>query len=38
MTTEAAVAKLYHLFSLGIPHDSVKELMETNLCGELTRP
>ncbi len=37
MTTEAAVAKLYHLFSLGIPSQRIKELMETNLRGELTR-
>ncbi len=38
MTTEAAVAKLYHLFSLGIAPARVKELMETNLRGELSRP
>ncbi|MBR3680712.1 MAG: asparaginase [Clostridia bacterium] len=37
MTTEAAVAKLYHLFSLGIPSRRIKELMETNIRGELTR-
>lgn len=36
MTTEAAVAKLYHLFSLGIPKDEIKQMMETDLCGELT--
>lgn len=36
MTTEAAVAKLYHLFSLGIPKDEIKYMMETDLCGELT--
>ena len=38
MTTEAAVAKLYHLFSMGLSSDRVKALMETNLVGELTRP
>ena len=37
MTTEAAVAKLYHLFSLGIPKDEIKRRMEENLRGELTR-
>ena len=36
MTTEAAVAKLYYLLSLGIPTDEVKEKMEQNLRGELT--
>ena len=36
-TTEAAVAKLYHLFSLGIPRDEIKRKMEENLRGELTR-
>ncbi len=36
MTTEAAVAKLYHLFSLGIPKDEIKQMMETDLCGELS--
>lgn len=36
MTTEAAVAKLYHLFSLGIAKDEIKRMMETNLCGELS--
>ena len=36
MTTEAAVAKLYHLFSLGIPKNSIKEKMEMDLCGELS--
>lgn len=35
MTTEAAVAKLYYLFSLGLPADEVKQLMETNLRGEM---
>ena len=36
MTTEAAVAKLYYLFSLGIPKEEIKRLMEEDLCGELT--
>ena len=36
MTTEAAVAKLYYLFSLGIPKDDMKQMMETDLCGELS--
>lgn len=37
MTTEAAVAKLYYLFSKGYSKEEVKKLMETNLVGELTR-
>ena len=37
MTTEAAVAKLYYLFSLGLPRDEIKAKMEENLRGELTR-
>ncbi|MBQ7357817.1 MAG: asparaginase [Clostridia bacterium] len=36
LTTEAAVAKLYYLFSRGYDSDKIKELMETDLCGELT--
>ncbi len=36
MTTEAAVAKLYHLFSLGISKSEIKRKMEENLAGELT--
>ena len=36
MTTEAAVAKLYHLFSLGIAKSEVKTMMEKNLSGELS--
>ena len=36
MTTEAAVAKLYYLFSLGISVDEIKEKMEQNLRGELS--
>ncbi len=34
LTTEAAVAKLYYLFSKGYSADDVKRLMETDLCGE----
>lgn len=36
MTTEAAVAKLYYLFSLGFDKERIKNLMEKNLSGELT--
>lgn len=36
MTTEAAVAKLYYLFSLGYDKEKIKELMEVNLRGELS--
>lgn len=36
MTTEAAVAKLYYLFSKGHGTAEVKRLMEQNLQGELT--
>jgi len=36
MTTEAAVAKLYHLFSVNISKSEIKRMMEKNLCGELT--
>ena len=36
MTTEAAVAKLYYLFSLGLQKSEIKVLMEKNLRGELT--
>ena len=36
MTTEAAVAKLYYLFSLGIGKDELKAAMERDLCGELS--
>lgn len=37
MTTEAAVAKLYYLFSKGYSKEKIKELMEQNLCGELSK-
>lgn len=36
MTVEAAVTKLYYLFSLGYSNSEIKRLMETNLRGELT--
>lgn len=36
MTTEAAVTKLYYLFSCGFAIPQIKELMERNLVGELT--
>ena len=35
MTTEAALTKLYYLFSLGIDKDEIKILMSKNLRGEL---
>ena len=36
MTTEAAVAKLYYLFSLDLTTDEIKHYMEKDLRGELT--
>ncbi len=36
MTTEAAVTKLYFLFSLNLSTEKIKELMERDLVGELT--
>ncbi len=38
MTTEAAVAKLYYLFSCGYDKETVKRKMEEDLCGEMTAP
>ena len=38
MTTEAAVAKLYYLFSCGYEKERVKTLMEQDLRGEMTVP
>lgn len=35
MTTEAAVAKLYYLFSKGYPREDILRLMETDLRGEM---
>lgn len=37
MTTEAAVAKLYYLFSCGYDAETIKAKMETDLRGELSR-
>ncbi len=34
MTTEAAIAKLYYLFSLGLSRNEIKANMETPLRGE----
>ena len=36
LTTEAAVAKLYYLFSKGYSAEEIKRLMETSICGEET--
>lgn len=36
MTTEAALAKLYYLFSLGLAKDEIKEQMPKDLRGELS--
>jgi len=36
MTTEAAVTKLYYLFSKGYAPDKIKRLMECNLVGEIS--
>ncbi len=38
MTAEAALAKLFYLFSQNLSVDTVKTLMQTNLRGELTPP
>ena len=38
MTPEAAVAKLYYLFSCGYEKERVKTLMEQDLRGEMTAP
>ena len=35
MTTEAAVAKLYYLFSCGYDNETIKKMMERNLRGEM---
>ena len=37
MTTEAAVTKLYYLFSCGYPKETIKKLMTTNLRGEISK-
>jgi L-asparaginase len=36
MTTEAAVAKLYYLFSCGLDGKAVKKMMEADIAGELS--
>ncbi len=36
MTIEAAVTKLYYLFSCGYSKDEIRKKMEENLCGELS--
>lgn len=36
MTTEASVAKLYYLFSKNYSKEKIIQLMERNICGELT--
>lgn len=36
MTTEAAVAKLYYLFSCNLSKEEIKLKMSQNICGELT--
>ena len=38
MTVEAAVTKLYHLFSMGYDTEQVKKRMKEDLCGEMTAP
>lgn len=37
MTTEAAVAKLYYLFSAKYSKEEIKKMMACNICGELSR-
>ncbi len=37
MTTEAAVAKLYYLFSCGYDAQTVKRKMEEDVCGEISK-
>lgn len=37
LTTEAAVTKLYYLFSCGYSTEEVKQYMETDIAGELTK-
>ena len=38
LTTEAAVAKLYYLFSKGLSRDESKSAMARSVCGELSQP
>jgi L-asparaginase len=37
MTTEAALTKLYYLFSLGLDTETIKAKMQENLRGELSK-
>ena len=37
ITTEAAVVKLYYLFSKNLTHEEIREQMEQNLRGEISR-
>lgn len=38
MTVEVALAKMFYLFSQDLSVDTIKQLMQTNLRGELTHP
>lgn len=38
MTTEAALAKMYYLFSRGYSIEEIRRLMQENIRGELTKP
>jgi L-asparaginase len=38
MTTEAALAKMYYLFSRGYGIEEIRRLMQENIRGELTKP
>lgn len=38
LTVEAALTKLFYLFSQNLPIETIKSLMQTNLRGELTLP
>jgi L-asparaginase len=38
MTAEAALCKLFYLFSAGLSPEVVKREMGKNLCGELSTP
>jgi L-asparaginase len=38
MTTEAALTKMFYLFSQGLPVDDVRKMMQENICGEITIP
>ena len=38
LTTEAALAKLFYLFSRQLPVDTIKTMMQLNMHGELTLP